>query len=98
MKNMTILRAAQCCCGRLCGENIAADTELGSVVIDSRRVQPGDLFVAYRGENVDGHDYITAALDRGAACCLAQQVPKGENRAVIVVNDVQEALEAICAE
>lgn len=98
MKNMTILRAAQCCRGRLCGENIDAGTELGNVVIDSRCVKPGDLFVAYRGEKVDGHDYITAALDRGAACCLAEKAPEGENRAVIAADDVQAALEAICAE
>ena len=98
MKTMTVLRAAQCCGGRLCGENIDEYAPLGSVIIDSRRVQPGDLFVAYRGERLDGHDYIAAALDRGAACCLAERVPEGEKRAVIVVSDVQAALEAICAE
>lgn len=98
MKNMTVMRAAEICGGQLCGEKADAGAELGSVVIDSRRVMPGDLFVAYRGENVDGHDYISAALDRGAACCLAERVPEGESRAVIVVRDVQTALEAICAE
>ena len=98
MKNMTVLRAAQCCGGKLCGENINEYAELGSVVIDSRCVQTGDLFVAYKGERVDGHDYISTALDKGAACCLAERVPDGEKRAVIVVPDVQEALEKICAE
>ena len=93
MKNMTVLRAAQCCGGKLCGEDINEYAELGSVVIDSRCVQPGDLFVAYKGERADGHDYISTALDKGAACCLAERVPDGENRAVIVVPDVQEALE-----
>ncbi len=97
MKNMTVLRAAQCCGGKLCGEDINEYAELGSVVIDSRCVQPGDLFVAYKGERADGHDYISTALDKGAACCLAERVPDGENRAVIVVPDVQEALEKICA-
>ena len=73
MKNMTVLRAAQCCGGKLCGENINEYAELGSVVIDSRCVQTGDLFVAYKGERVDGHDYISTALDKGAACCLAER-------------------------
>ena len=72
-------------------------TELGRVVIDSRAIEPGDLFVAYKGEKVDGHDYIGAALDKGAACCLCEHVPEGEIRGVIVVDDVQTALEAIAA-
>jgi len=40
------------------------------VVSDSRRVQPGDVFLAFRGEYADGRDYIAAALERGAAAVL----------------------------
>ena len=97
MKNMTLLRASQACGGKLCG---AFDpvAELGRVVIDSRAVQPGDLFVAYKGEKADGHDYIAAAFDRGAACCLAQRIPEGETRPILLAEDVQTALERIAAE
>lgn len=97
MRGMTISRAAAVCGGRLCGEGDFG-AELGSVVIDSRAVSAGDFFVAYKGERVDGHDYISAAFDRGAVCCLAQRVPEGETRPVILVPDVQTALEQICAE
>lgn len=97
MRGMTISRAAAVCGGRLCGEGDFG-AELGSVVIDSRAVSAGDFFVAYKGERVDGHDYISAAFDRGAVCCLAQRVPEGETRPVILVPDVQAALEQICAE
>lgn len=97
MKNMTAVRAAAVCGGKLHGD-YSSETELGRVVIDSRAILPGDLFVAYKGEKVDGHDYISTAFERGAACCLANRVPEGENRPVIVVDDVQEALEKICAE
>ena len=97
MKNMTLLRAAQACGGRLCGA-FDENTELGAVVIDSRALQPGDLFVAYKGERVDGHDYIAAAFDRGAACCLAQRIPEGESRPILLVEDVQNALERIAAD
>lgn len=97
MRGMTISRAAAVCGGRLCGEGDFG-AELGSVVIDSRAVSAGDFFVAYKGERVDGHDYISAAFDRGAVCCLAQRVPEGETRPVILVPDVQSALEQICAE
>ena len=79
MRGMTISRAAAVCGGRLCGEGDFG-AELGSVVIDSRAVSAGDFFVAYKGERVDGHDYISAAFDRGAVCCLAQRVPEGETR------------------
>ena len=97
MREMTISRAAAVCGGRLCGEGDFG-AELGSVVIDSRAISAGDFFVAYKGERVDGHDYISAAFDRGAVCCLAQRVPEGETRPVILVPDVQTALEQICAE
>ena len=96
MKNMTISRAAALCEGRVCGA-LDEDKELRHVVIDSRAVQPGDLFVAYRGENADGHDYIGAAFSRGAACCLCERVPAGETRPLILVPSVQTALEAIAA-
>ena len=97
MTGMTISRAAAVCGGRICGEG-DFDAELGSVVIDSRAVSAGDFFVAYKGERVDGHDYISAAFDKGAVCCLAQRVPEGETRPLILVPDVQAALEQICAE
>lgn len=97
MRGMTIARAAMVCGGRICGDG-NFDAELGKVVIDSRAVEPGDFFVAYKGERVDGHDYISAAFDKGAVCCLAQRVPEGETRPVILVPDVQVALEQICAE
>jgi UDP-N-acetylmuramoyl-L-alanyl-D-glutamate--2,6-diaminopimelate ligase len=43
---------------------------LTRVETDSRRVGPGDVFLACRGEYADGRDYIQAALDRGAAAVL----------------------------
>lgn len=96
MTGMTIEKALCACGGRYCGES-ELTKELGRVVIDSREIRPGDLFVAYKGEKVDGHDFISAALDKGAACCLAERVPEGESRGVIVVSDVQNALEDIAA-
>ena len=95
MKHFTISRAAAACGARIADG--FGDRELGRIVIDSRRVQPGDLFVAYRGEKVDGHDYIPTAFDKGAACCLAERVPEGETRPVLLVDDVQKAVERIAA-
>ncbi|WP_432064681.1 UDP-N-acetylmuramoyl-tripeptide--D-alanyl-D-alanine ligase [Streptomyces sp. C10-9-1] len=61
----------------------------GSVVIDSRAVEPGGLFAAFRGEHADGHDFAAGAVDRGAVAVLAAR-PLG--LPAIVVDDVQGAL------
>ena len=55
------------------------------VSFDSRKVQPGDLFVALVGEN-DGHDYIQMAMDKGASAVLAAEghVLAGDVPAVVV--------------
>lgn len=42
-------------------------------VVDSRHVIPGALFVAMPGENLDGHDFVGDAFNRGAACALIQK-------------------------
>ncbi len=94
MLNFTVKDALKVCGGVPQGQ-LPLDAPIGEVVIDSRVVKAGDMFVAYRGEKVDGHDYISVALDKGAVCCLAQQCPEGEVRGVILVQDVQAALESI---
>jgi UDP-N-acetylmuramoyl-tripeptide--D-alanyl-D-alanine ligase len=42
----------------------------GSVEYDSGRVEPGGLFFAFRGERVDGHDFVASALERGAVAAV----------------------------
>lgn len=51
------------------------DIPLRKVVVDSRRVGRGDLFVALKGEHDDGHNYIGDAIRAGAAAVLAQWWP-----------------------
>lgn len=46
---------------------------LRGAAIDSRRVKNGDLFVAVRGEQVDGHDFIESAAERGAVAALVER-------------------------
>ena len=96
MKNITVSTAADLCSGRIIGDN-RDNREIGRVIIDSRAVESGDMFVAYKGEKVDGHDYIPAAFDRGAACCLAERAPENCAGPVILVEDVQKALESVAA-
>ncbi len=95
MKNITISRACEACGGKIYNSDGAA--LLGRVVIDSRTIEKGDLFVAYKGERVDGHDYVQAACDKGAGCCLVEHLVEVDVPQIVVGN-VQTALEAITEE
>lgn len=46
-----------------------------AVCTDSRKLTPGCLFLPWVGERFDGHDFIDAALEAGAAGCLCARVP-----------------------
>ncbi|MBL8706370.1 MAG: UDP-N-acetylmuramoylalanyl-D-glutamyl-2,6-diaminopimelate--D-alanyl-D-alanine ligase [Rhodospirillales bacterium] len=64
------------------------------VAIDSRQVAEGDLFVAIKGERVDGHDFVADAFRRGAAAAIVSRVPAGlaEDKPLLVVEDTLAAL------
>ncbi|HEX2755924.1 MAG TPA: UDP-N-acetylmuramoyl-tripeptide--D-alanyl-D-alanine ligase, partial [Candidatus Limnocylindrales bacterium] len=68
--------------------------------VDSRAVEPGNLFVALPGERTDGHDFVGAALDAGAAGVLVGRAPAsadlaGRDATVVVVDDPLRALQAV---
>ena len=71
--------------GELAGASFAAT----GVSIDTRTLEPGDLFVALAGER-DGHEFAAAALERGAAGVLAAKPVGG---AAVMVGDTLKALE-----
>ena len=53
------------------------DTEISGVSYDSRATEPGDLFVAIKGFESDGHRFIQKAVEKGAAAVLCQEPPEG---------------------
>ena len=65
--------------------------------IDSRSLEPGDLFVALEGENRDGHQFVSAAFANGAAAAIVSRVPggMGPETPLLVVPDTQAGLEAL---
>jgi UDP-N-acetylmuramoyl-tripeptide--D-alanyl-D-alanine ligase len=67
------------------------------VAIDSRAVAPGDLFIALRGENFDGHDFVAAALAAGAAAAMVDRIPENvpADAPLLVVGDTLEGLTAL---
>jgi UDP-N-acetylmuramoyl-tripeptide--D-alanyl-D-alanine ligase len=60
--------------GRLLGRQ---DWQAEGVSIDSRSVKPGEIFVALQGPSFDGHDFVAAALAKGAAAALVHRPPLG---------------------
>jgi len=62
------------------------DTEISSVVTDSRRARPSALFVAFRGENADGREFAADAAARGAAAVVSDRpAPAGVEIPWVVV-------------
>lgn len=55
----------------------SGDTEITGVCYDSRKVRRGDLFVAVRGYESDGHKYIAMAAEKGCAAVLCEDAPEG---------------------
>ncbi len=60
---------------------------------DSRTTAAGDLFVAFRGENVDGNEFVAAALERGATAAICERAPAGvyPNATIVVAPDARAA-------
>lgn len=78
-------------------ENIS-DCRLGGISCNSRCITPGDLFVAIKGERLDGHNFVAQAVDNGAkAVILQQDLPVADNVAKILVADSRVALSSACA-
>lgn len=64
---------------------------------DSRRVKPGDLFVAVPGTRVDGHDFIGQAAERGALAAVVERQVKGVPIPQILVPEARLALAELAA-
>lgn len=81
------------------GGRLQAKTSVRSfslAVVDSRRVVPGSLFVALRGERDDGHRYVAQAIAAGAVAALVEHdvpLPPGTDAAVVRVADSLRALQ-----
>ncbi len=77
----------------------APDPDVTAITADSRQVIPGSLFVALRGETVDGHRFIPDALARGAAAVVAEQPPvtPPAHAPTLVVADTPSALAWLAA-
>jgi len=72
----------------------ATQQEIVSLQIDSRKITPGAAFVAIKGAQSDGHDFIQVAIEKGARVIVCEQKPAKLNPAItyIMVEHAQEAV------
>ena len=88
--NRTLSDAARVAGGKLLGE----DHRYGAVATDSRTLKPGALFVALRGPNFDGRDFVAAAAARGAIGAIVDQAVE-HGLPQVVVADALRALQTL---
>ena len=90
---LTLHEAARGMGAESAGENIT----FTGVTADSRAVQPGDLFVALRGERFDGHQFIAQAIASGAVAVMAVRDAAPEKIPALIVDDTRLGLGALAA-
>ncbi|MDD5899482.1 MAG: UDP-N-acetylmuramoyl-tripeptide--D-alanyl-D-alanine ligase [Lachnospiraceae bacterium] len=101
--NLTIRQIAEAVNGRLvCEETEGAgqaflDKSVDSVVLDSRQVTEGGVFIATVGERVDGHTFVSSVFEKGAVLAIVQRLPKESEhwKSYIVVENSLQALKEI---
>lgn len=89
---MIVLTAEQA--GRALGLSRLAGPVVG-VSIDSRSISPGDLFVALRGERLDAHDFVGAALAAGASAAVIERRAAAGVRAAIAAQGSDQVLKPL---
>jgi UDP-N-acetylmuramoyl-L-alanyl-D-glutamate--2,6-diaminopimelate ligase len=72
------------------------DWEVSGCTADSRRLDPGQLFVAVRGTRHDGHAFVAQALERGAAGVVVERLCPEAGRLQVLVPDTRAALARLC--
>ncbi len=73
------------------------DVEIAGIAIDNRAVKPGDLFVAMRGRNADGHNYIQKAIDMGASAVVGDRELGGFSVPYIRLENARHSLTWLAA-
>src|SRR5437588_2367948 len=73
------------------------DRAVESIAYDSRRVQRDGLFVALRSEKSDGHDFIGAAIEKGATVIVAERAEKHSRATCVIVENTRSAIADLSA-
>lgn len=74
--NLSIAEIASACHGQLFCSTEASSTLVTGIVLDSRKVTEGGVFVATVGERVDGHKFIGDVFAKGASLVICEKTPE----------------------
>jgi UDP-N-acetylmuramoyl-tripeptide--D-alanyl-D-alanine ligase len=81
-----------------CGTTTTGEWSAFGLSIDTRTIKPGDLFIALKGDNGDGHDYVAEAIEKGACAALVSRAVDGvSNEQLLMVKDTLEGLRGLGA-
>lgn len=97
MPYMTLENIARACGGVYHGAAELLQREVTGIVTDSRQAGEGSLFVAIKGERVDGHRFIPAVFKQGAMAVLCEDAPQMDGCAYIQVPSTLDAIKKIAA-
>ena len=101
MKNLSLGNIAKAVNGTLFGaDSFSEAAEAAGVVIDSRKVEEKYLFIAVKGERVDGHDFIEDVFAKKALCVICEKKPDDKSNGMgpyILVESSLQALKDIAA-
>ena len=99
MKNLTVENIVKACEGTLYGKELIKDhmSEAAGVVLDSRLLQENYVFIATKGEKVDGHKFIPSVFEKGAMAVVCEEIPENLTGPCIQVKDSFVALKKLAA-
>ena len=87
---MTLANIAAACGGTYHGNEEDQNKEVLSITTDSRKAEPGCLFIAIRGERVDGHDFVDSVFEKDALCVLSEQeLPEAKGNYILTESTLQ---------
>ena len=92
MKNLTLKNITDACQGIYHGSTDLLDREVDGVTIDSRKVEPGYLFVAIDGTRVNAHKFIPDTVKAGALCVVSHEDLGETDHPYILVESTGQAL------
>lgn len=92
---LSLIEASQACKGKIYFPDKQMQKKISGVELDSRKIKPGNLFIATRGERVDGHSFIEAAFQKGCFMTVCEELPREPYGPCVLVQDSFQALKDI---
>ena len=72
-----------------------SNKEVGKICIDSRIIEPNDIFITLKGKNTDGYKYIEETIDKAAVIITDKKIKQNKKTPIIKVRNTKKALQKI---